>query len=163
MLKHIIPRSSIEGNVKTLKANHESAVSSISQQTMGNLVKRFVDNVCKEEGFAEEDEAYKPELFSFKFTISMDEESYRSKKEALECVVKERNDLIHHMLSKFDQNSTQSCLALAARLDEQYSLIKNEYEYLRNMILNFHEVSKLALQEIEKEFIAKSKSKNESA
>ncbi len=157
MLKHIIPRSKIVGDLNTLKKSQDKSVESISQQTMGNLVKRFVETICKENEPDDNclNESTSP--FYFRFQVEMSKESLNAKREALECIVSERNNLIHHMLSSFNQNSTESCIELSKKLDEQNELIKSEFDYLKNLIMSFTECSKIALQEFENEFITKSR------
>ena len=156
MLKHLIPRSHIEGDINTIKSNQDKAINALSRQTMGNLVKRFIENICEERSSPRE-EIESSEMLSFSLKITLDDEVYVSKKEALECVVAERNKLIHHMLSSFNQSSMESCAALQIELDEQYKLINSEYKFLKDLVLNLQSVTEHALREVEQELIPKNK------
>jgi hypothetical protein len=153
MLKYLIPRSKIEGDHKAIKLNHEKAVNAISQQTMGNLVKRFIETISAQHAPVDNEQDATSPAFQFRFQVKMSKEDLASKKEAWECVVTERNNLIHSMLANFDPSSTESCFNLSKELDRQYELIKSEYEFIRLIIIEFGECSKMAVQEVKNELI----------
>jgi hypothetical protein len=52
----------------------------------------------------------------------------------LSSVVAERNKLIHQWLVAFNPNSIESCVELAAALDEQHAKIWPEFEILKSLV-----------------------------
>jgi hypothetical protein len=160
MLKYLIARAEVSGFAHELKANHEKAIDSISMQTMGNLAKRFVNSIYTEniESIESEIEITEPHL-SISFRIEADSSHIEKRKSALEQVVKERNALIHQMLSTFDQTSSKSCREMIELLDAQAEKLRPEYESLQSLIVTFHEGRKEALKLFESEILGNQKRK----
>jgi len=132
IIKYLVSHSSTEGTASSLKENHEKNINSVSQKTMGNLVKDLFASVyaekCAEEPIAEDmDEAF----INISFKIDADPEHIEQRKLALERIVSERNLLIHQSLSRFDTTSIESCRILSATLDEQAERVRPELENLR--------------------------------
>ena len=140
MLKYLVSRSSLRGDLESLKTNHENAVNAVSQQTMGNLVKRFIESIYAESGLSErDDEQTKTAKYTFRFRVEATKEVVDATKAALEHIVLERNKLIHHMLVAFNHNSSESCRALSDQLDSQNDKIAIEYENLRTLVVTLRD------------------------
>jgi len=153
MLKFIISRSRLEGTANTLKTEHENNIETISEHTMGMLVKSFFETVYEKDGnesqnSEEIDEAW----FSISFRIEEDEAVTEKRKMDLKHIVEERNVLIHQMLSNFKQESVESCRKLCERLDEQLEKLKPEYENLRALIKTIISGRKDAVEALAREF-----------
>ena len=136
MLKFLVSRSRIEGTASVLQSTHEKAVEAVSRQTLGNLVKAFLNaayssQACEGESSMDVDEVW----FSASFKIDASPVEAAQRREALERIVEERNKLIHQTLSKFDQTSVESCRKLAMALDQQNERIVPEYESLRALVI----------------------------
>ena len=58
-------------------------------------------------------------------------------------IVDDRNDLIHHLLPKFNPNSNTSCLEIDQYLDKQREKIHPEFDLLHNMVENLQEGRKI--------------------
>jgi len=133
LLKFVVANGSLSGFASELNALKKQKAEKVSKQTMGALVGQYVENSNPESGSlsnepAEIDEAY----LSFSFRIECDEGYYESKKEALAQLVSERNDLIHHLLPRFDSSSAESCEVLGKELDAQSENIRLEIKNLRS-------------------------------
>jgi len=76
---------------------------------MGQVVGQFLENTfpgSKETTSAPEE--LKEIWFSFGCTIKCNAAYYEERKSGLASIVSERNDLIHHLLPKWDFNSLES-------------------------------------------------------
>lgn len=131
MLKFLIPRASLSGNKSSLKENLDQASAVVSKQTVGNLLKPFLDSVYGE-NVPLEDMPGEVQI-AFSLRIKASEEERICHQQALEHLVEQRNDLIHHRLAHLKQDSTESCIALGKELDEQFELLRPEYERLRSL------------------------------
>jgi len=54
-------------------------------------------------------------------------------------IVKERNQLIHHMLVPFDPHSAESCNVLSIELDAQRERILDSYQHLESIVIAIRE------------------------
>ena len=68
---------------------------------------------------------------SFNFHVGTDAVYYETKKETLAQLVSERNELVHHLLPKFDASSAKSCKAIEEKLDNQSDKIRSEIKEMR--------------------------------
>lgn len=132
LLKFIVANGSLSGFASELKTLKKEQENKVNKQTMGTLFGQYVENSNPELGTKstepeEIDEAY----FSFSFRIECDDDYYESRKEALSKLVSERNDLIHHLLPRFDMKSAESCRALGKELDDQSDQIRLEINRLK--------------------------------
>ena len=90
---------------------------------------------------------------SFKFSIECDDEQYNNRKAELASIVAERNDLIHHLLPKWDMNSLESSKEIEHSLEQQREKILQELEVLKSYVETIQECAKfLKCEEGEKYF-----------
>lgn len=151
ILKYLVSRSKLEGSIESLKDIHDKQVDTVSRQSMGNLVKALFTSV-----YSDNENSYK-ELteiteaqFAFSFTVKASNDVIKQRRASLERIVQERNNLIHQMLSDFDQTSIQSCRNLNEKLDEQAERLKPEYKALLDLVQSFNSIAKQALTEFTK-------------
>ena len=144
MLKYLITNGRMSGYMSEFTANQERRAAAIHKQTMGQLVGQFIENTFQEpeESHQTSIEAKEPH-FSFSFMVKTDSDFYESKRQALKSLVNDRNDLIHHLLPRFNPNSVESCLEIEQYLDQQRERLVPEYDHLKSLIDNFEEVKKL--------------------
>jgi hypothetical protein len=145
MLKFLIPRASLSGTKSTLKDNLEHASAAVSKQTMGNLLNPFLEAVYGENVPLEDMPGEVQVAFSLRIEAS--EEERLRQQQALERLVEQRNELIHHRLAHLKPDSSESCIALGKELDEQFELLKPEYERLRSLGKALVSASKQVLKE----------------
>jgi hypothetical protein len=140
LLKFVVANGNLSGFASELSKLKKEQVDKVSKQTMGALVGQYVENSNPELSTAStEPEELEEAYLSFSFRIECDGEYYESKKEALAQLVSERNDLIHHLLPRFDTNSVESCEALGIELDAQSKNIRLEIKNLQAMAEALHE------------------------
>ena len=120
LLKFIVANGSFSGYVSEVSLNMEQKAASIKKQTMGQLVGRYLESTNpKYQELSDEPEELKEAFISFKFHTECDSIYYETKKDALAQMVSDRNELVHHMLPKFNTNSIESCIQINKKLDEQ--------------------------------------------
>jgi hypothetical protein len=101
---------------------------------MGQLVGQFLENSDPDyQTFTNEPEVLKETYFSIRFSIETDSVSYAAKKAALADLVNQRNELIHHLLPKFDTTSQTSCEELSLQLDAQSEIIRKEIKEVQSI------------------------------
>jgi hypothetical protein len=79
-------------------------------------------------------------LFSSRFTVEMDEAVLQRRKQALESLVAERNNLIHQDLARFDPTSPESCRVLIEKLDSQNMRIAQQIDGLVILLNGFRDI-----------------------
>jgi hypothetical protein len=140
LLKFVVANGNLSGFVSELNELKKQKAEKVSKQTMGTLVGKYVENSNPASDYSSNepevlDEAY----LSFSFNIECDGDYYESKKEALAQLVSERNDLIHHLLPRFDIKSVESCKTLGKELDMQSESIRLEIKNLQAMAKAFND------------------------
>ena len=128
-MKILLVRSDLKGYLTDLKDEYEKRVQKFEQATMGGLVNNLVDTVYS----PTDSEACAPDeqggaWVSFGFRIEGGCGQKEAQKEALSLVVKERNYLVHQMLSDFDSASVESCRTLIDYLDGQHERITPQFD-----------------------------------
>lgn len=133
LLKFVVANGNLAGFASELKALKEAQENKVNKQTMGTLVGQYVENSNPESDTQSTEPAGITEAyFSFSFRVECDDDYYESRKEALGKLVSERNDLIHHLLPRFDMKSAESCSALGKELDKQSDKIRLEIKNLQS-------------------------------
>ncbi len=158
MLKCLLANGQYSGYASELKTNIEQRRETIHKQTMGQLVGQFLENIfsAPKETTSAPEELKEPWL-SFCHTVECDVAYYQGRKSTLDSIVSQRNELIHHLLPKWDFNSLESSTATEQYLDKQREKILPELELLKNQIQVMQEAMKelaifLASDEGEKQF-----------
>ena len=147
ILKYLVSHSNIEGTAKNLKENHKKKIDSVSQKTMGNLVKDLMNSIYSDqEGEAPTDEEFDNAFIKISFKVDADPAYVEQKKIALERIVTERNTLIHQALSSLDTTSIESCQRLNVTLDEQAERLRPEFDGIRSLAKALHEGTKEAFE-----------------
>ncbi len=114
------------------QATRERRADSIRTQTLGQVAGDVVQAL-----FADTDpESTTPDAItepwlSFSFRIETDPAVVEEWRKTLKELIDERNDLVHHLLSRWNFHDADSCRALAVRLDEQRLRIIREIEKYR--------------------------------
>lgn len=144
MLKFLVANGRFAGNINSLKSEIEKKRADVNKKTMGQLVGNFLENTYSEyedsNDRAESDLPY----FSFDFRIQTDEAYYETRKATLASIVSERNELIHHLLSRYNFQSDDSCIELGQYLDKQHDRLKPEIKNMQDLVENFIKCRKKA-------------------
>jgi hypothetical protein len=88
---------------------------------------------------------------AFSLRIESDENSIRDRKRQLRELVKERNLLVHRLLTNFDPDSVESCENLIQRLDEQVDRLRPHYQSLMGIIGNMQAAQQEIMKHLEAE------------
>lgn len=143
MLKFLVANGTYSGYVSEIKAIKEQRAASVNRQTMGQLVGQLIENTHSEYKENPEHQFTKKDAYlTVSFKVESDAVYYETKKEALSLIVSNRNELIHHLLPRFNPDSIESCLELDQFLDKQREKLIPEIDFLRNMIDNLRECKK---------------------
>jgi hypothetical protein len=143
MLKHLITNGRMSGYISEFKANQEQRSAAVHKQTMGELVGQFVENTLLDNQESSQIPLdLKEPYFSFSFNVNANADFYNSKRQALKSLVDDRNDLIHHLLPRFNANSIENCLEIEQYLDQQRERLIPEYEHLKSLIESLKEGKK---------------------
>jgi hypothetical protein len=122
-LKLILASSQLSGPASKLADIRKNNVLSIKKKTLGGLIQQFTSNFTSDPENSEllnvEDDISEPHL-AFKIHLSTDSEEFEYRKNQLNNILKERNDLVHHLLLDFDLSVDSERIELANKLDLQY-------------------------------------------
>lgn len=143
MLKFLLANGVLAGHLSELKPNKEQREQQFQKQTMGQLVGNFLEKTfSRNEEVTNVPEKVTEPWFSFRHTIECDSDYYEERKNSLALIVDERNDLIHHLLPKWDTHSSRSCTEIERYLDKQRENILPEFEFLKDVIKTRQEIGK---------------------
>jgi hypothetical protein len=138
MLKFLLTNGKHSGYVSELKKNQERRAATFHKKSMGIAVEQFLESTftgSKESTSMPED--LKEVWISFNLQIESDDIHYEERKKALASLVDDRNELIHHLLPKWNFNSFESGKEIEYYLDQQREKILPEFEYLKALINTF--------------------------
>ena len=71
---------------------------------------------------------------------------YETKKRDLALLVHDRNELIHHLLPKFNPDSIESCIEVDQLLEQQCEKFLAEYNYITSICMQFYK-SKITMSQ----------------
>ncbi|WP_445367110.1 hypothetical protein ACH5Y9_18385 [Methylomonas sp. BW4-1] len=140
MLKYLIVRGNLSGYKSELNQILESRQALANRKTLGTLVGELVENAFNRSSESSEpDIKPKDPYIHFRFFVEADAEFYEEKRQELKRLVEERNELIHHLLPKFNQDSLESCLEINDYLDHQLEQQVSEFNYLKSLCETYFE------------------------
>jgi len=123
--------------VHQLETQQAERLEGLATKSLGTLVKGMFESYVRVEGtesvVLDEDKA-RPDQISigFRVTMQMTQERLEQTKASLLDLVALRNELVHHLIDKFDLWSPQGCVAASSHLTEYYSRIDKHFEELRS-------------------------------
>jgi hypothetical protein len=145
LLKHIATHSDISGYSSELKSNQEIKNQKIQKQTMGHLVKQYLEKILsgREEIPELPNELKEPHL-SLSIRIKPDENLYQKIKKDMESIVSERNELVHHLFAKFSSEAdpVKKRSAIIDYLDKQNDVIREKIEALKGIAKTIDDLRK---------------------
>lgn len=132
LMKAMLAHHELAGPVETLEGQRSARVEKLSDKTLGSLVKALFETYVVPDGFERE---LLPEnkvatdriSMAFSFRMSMAPDRWAQTKEAVEDLVAMRNDLVHHLIDRFDVWSESGCVAAVRHLDDSYERIDRHY------------------------------------
>ena len=135
-----------EQPIKDLERSIKNRKKAIKRLPMGRLAEALSKSLQPGQG-DQADTVDSEDRISIKVSFTIGDEDFaRDLALSLDRVVRERNDLIHTRLLRFDRTSKESCEALIRDLDSQRERMKPLYEALFAICSSLRE----AYQELEK-------------
>lgn len=138
LLKAMVVSMNLEGEPVQLQAARDAQVASVQKTTLGGLVGLFTGTYLHTEENAaaseqETDNSPGDRLwFSYQQRMVMSAECHEAIKVELKELVDLRNELVHHLLERFDLGQLDRCEAAVAYLDASRATIDRHYQTLRN-------------------------------
>lgn len=136
-LKIILANSQLSGPVRNLSDIKKNNVESIKKKTLGNLIQQFTSNYSVPSLNDMENSDNKPieedsAEFHFSYEIRMETDlpRYEDRKSRLSEILNERNDLVHHLLLKYNLSLNSHRESLANLLDVQFENATIEQQQL---------------------------------
>lgn len=138
LLKAMVANADLAGEPARLLALRDARVASVHKTTLGGLVSLFTGGYLR----AEDDSAPAQETddkapgdglwFSFQQRVAMSAERLEATTAELKELVDLRNELVHHLLERFDLGQLDRCEAAVAYLDDSRATIDRHYLTLRS-------------------------------
>lgn len=137
LMKAMLAHHELAGSVETLEAQQAARVEKLADKSLGTLVKALFESYVVVEGSEERDlldESKAPTdriSMAFRFSIAMTEERRAETKAAVDELVAMRNDLVHHLVERFDLWSDEGCRFATEHLTQCYGRVDKHYAELR--------------------------------
>lgn len=138
LLKAMVANADLAGEPAQLQALREARVASVNKTTLGGLVSMFTGGYLRaedESALAQETDDKSPVdrlWFSFQQRMEMSAERLEAITAELKELVDLRNELVHHLLERFDLGQLDRCEAAVAYLDDSRATIDRHYQTLRS-------------------------------
>lgn len=150
LLKAMVANTELAGEPTQLQALRDARVASVRKTTLGGLVGLFTGGyLC-----AEDESTPAPETddkapcdkpwFSFQQSMAMSAERHEAITAELKELVDLRNELVHHLLERFDLGQLDRCEAAVAYLDASRATIDGHCQTLRTWAEHMDKVRALA-------------------
>ena len=135
VVKFLVANGSIDGPASTLLAQHEQRAASIQKQTLGQLIGKLTNDFLSDaDDDMETPEPMQEDWMKFTFKRRGDGAFNEQQKIDLATVLAERNELIHHFLSRYNVQSLDSTREVMQYLDEQREKVLPVFERLKSMM-----------------------------
>ena len=137
LLKAMVANTDLAGEPAHLQALRDARVASVHKTTLGGLVSLFTGGYLRaedESAPAQETDDNTPGdrfWFSFHQRMEMTAERLEAITAELKELVELRNELVHHLLERFDLGQLDRCEAAVVYLDESRATIDRHYLTLR--------------------------------
>lgn len=132
LLKAILANHELVGPVDTLSAQQAARADKLARKSMGFLVEALFETYVVPNGFEREllngDKAPTDRIsVAMAFRMEMVAEDRERTKAAIEELVELRNQLIHHLIERFELWTDTGCIDAARHLEESYSRIDQHF------------------------------------
>jgi hypothetical protein len=136
LMKGILTNHELSGAIHQFEAQKVLRAERYSDKSLGTLVKSLFESYVVEEGTEPRvaKEPAEPESqisVSFRYQIQMSEERRAQTLAAIEELVAMRNDLVHHLIERFDVWSDEGCALASEYLLQCYDTVDARFSELR--------------------------------
>ena len=154
LLKGMIASMAVEGPFEQLEAKRARQVASASDKNLGTLVRMFTGSHLIPTPSDGEKAPGAPSIggqspdvarVSIRFNISMPPERYAQTTAGLAELVALRNDLVHHLIERFDISDENGCGAAVTHLDSCYEQVDGHFQRLKGWATGFADVQAQAV------------------
>jgi hypothetical protein len=129
LLKLLASACRVSASVSGFQAAWATRVASFRKQTLGQVARPLLEQLHDS---AEPASSAPPQLsepwITFSLQIESDAQTRAADERSLATLVKERNQLVHHLLERWNPNDIASCRRVSVELDEQRARIVLEIE-----------------------------------
>jgi hypothetical protein len=151
LLKEILANHELAGPVETLEAQRAERVEKVSGLSLGLLARTMFETYAVPAGFERDllPEGKSPPdkvSMAFSFRMSMSPKDWSDTKAAIEELVALRNELVHHLIDRYDVWSEEGCVAASRHLDDCYQRIDRHFNELLGWAKSMDEARGLAAQ-----------------
>jgi hypothetical protein len=120
MLKTLLNKGRFKGTISELKQLVTQRATRPDRRMLGQLINPLINHHLTPVDLTAITFAEKNEIsISFSFTVEHTAEEREIFRIELEALVAERNELIHHSLSRFQLDSVSGCVSASAELEQQ--------------------------------------------
>jgi len=134
MLKFLVSRSSLSGNMSEFKENAKEKIKQTEGDTLGKVKNQFFIDFMPDPDIEESSESLPKGHFSIKFSYKTDSNFYQFRKKQLDALTDERNEFVHHLLPKLFDESMANFQTIEIHLDQQKDRIQSEVDALKAMM-----------------------------
>ncbi len=149
LMKAMLAHHELAGPVDALEAQRSTRIEKLSDKSLGTLVKALFETYVVPDGFERNllpDDKVATDRISmaFSFRMSMAPDRWAQTKEAVEDLVAMRNDLVHHLIDRFDVWGEEGCVAAVRHLEDSYGRIDGHYLELVEWATNMEKAREMA-------------------
>lgn len=132
LLKVMLAHHELAGPVDTLEVQRSERLGKLADKSLGTLVKSLFESYVVPDGFEKDllPEGKTPAdriSLAIAFRVSMEQGRWEETKKAVEELVSLRNDLVHHLIERFDVWTEEGCATAIAHLEASYQRIDRHY------------------------------------
>lgn len=151
LLKGMLAHHELAGPVDTLQAQRAERAEKLSDKSLGTLARALFETFVVPSGYQRELlPAEKTPTghvaMAFSFRMEMTPEDRSKTKAAVEELVDLRNELVHHLIERFDVGSEEGCVAAARHLEESYARVDRHFLELTEWARSMDEARSMAAQ-----------------
>lgn len=137
LMKAMLAHHELGGSMDQLEVQRAARVEKFSDKSLGTLVKALFESYVVVEGTEKPvlDDAKVPTdqiSISVQSRMEMAPERRAEVKAAIDDLVLMRNELVHHLIERFDVWTHQGCVAAVEHLNQCYERIDRHFEELRH-------------------------------
>jgi len=157
LMKAMLAGAALEGTPATIESTFTGRATEVSDKSLGILLQNYfleeflVDssmnsNQVEPAGMSAESQAIAAGLpyLKFRFQMQMEPEHFEQTKQTLLKLRDLRNEVVHHLLDRFDIDKESGSLAAIAYLDACYATFNNHYLQLREWAVSMENARALA-------------------
>jgi hypothetical protein len=137
ILKYLLRHGRLSGSVDEIREMLEKW----DRKTMGQLVEPLIETILTPFDFPENELGSRRIVFSQAFTVKLTAEERAAFQQDLESLVAERNELVHHALTRFPLKSIEQCHVASEAFRQQrekFVAFRNRIQSWARTIFEFH-------------------------